>query len=80
MWSSVPLPFFPLHSPIIHGCCYMPGSELVSNDFEVTNVNSMDRVLVPMMFQILAVGNQSWMSHPISLSITFSINKTIGLN
>lgn len=34
----------------------MPGSVLVSKD---TNVNSMDRVFVLRMFQIVAAANQS---------------------
>lgn len=62
------------------GICYMPGSVLVSKDSKMISVNSKDRVLVLMMFQILVVANQSWMSHLLSLSITSSINKEKGLN
>lgn len=58
----------------------MPGSVLVSRDFRMTNVNSVDSAFVLIMFQILAVANQSWMSHLISLSVTSSTDKTKGLN
>lgn len=55
----------------------MPDPGLVSKD---SNVKSMDRVFVLMMFQTLAAPDQSWASHLISLSVTSTTDKTKGLN
>lgn len=60
--------------------CYMPGSVLISKDFKMPTGNGMHRVLVFIVFQILAVTNQPWKSHLIPQSFTSSSVKWIELN
>lgn len=50
----------------------MPGSVLISKDFKMPTGNGMHRVLVFIVFQILAVANQPWKSHLIPQSFTSS--------
>ena len=75
------LPFPPISSlHVFAGARYVPGSVLLSKDSGEISVYSVDRALVLMVFQGLAVANQSWMSQLTALNFTSSVSKMKGLN